>query len=84
VDLQICVNRRKAPETKMRMLRVAKRPPTTLSGVIGSFPTRVVQEHAQVCEVVSIQMLLLLTEWCELSRCGILVPGAVTLLGFCG
>ena len=68
----------------MRMLRVAKRPPTTLSGVIGSFPTRVVQEHAQVCEVVSIQMLLLLTEWCELSRCGILVPGAVTLLGFCG
>ncbi len=43
-------------------------------------PCRVSQEHTQPCEVVSIQMLLLFPERCEVSSCGILVPGAVALL----
>ena len=66
------------------MLAVAKGPSTTFGRVVGGLPGRVVQEHAQVGEVVGIQMLLLLAERSEFSSCGILVPGVVPLLGIRG
>ena len=82
VNLQIRIHHLEVPEAKVRMLAVAKGPSSTLGSVVGGFPSRVVQEHAQVCKVVRIQMLLLFAEWRELGGCGVLVPGAVALLGF--
>ena len=63
---------------------MAKGAAAALSCVIRGLPRWVVEEHAQVCEVVRIQMLLLFAEWRELSGGGVLVPGAVPLLGFRG
>ena len=82
MDLQIRVDHLEFSEAEVRMLRMAKGPPSTLGSLVGGLPSRVVQELAQVCEVLSVQVLLLLTERRELSRCGILLPGAVPLLGF--
>ena len=82
VDLQIRVDHLEFSQAEVRMLAVAKGPPTTFGRVVGGLPARVVQEHAQVGEVVSIQVLLLLAERREFSSCGVLVPGVVPLLGF--
>jgi len=62
------------------MRAVAKGSSATLGGIVGGLPCWVSQEHTQPCEVVSIQMLLLFPERCEVSSGGILVPGAVALL----
>jgi hypothetical protein len=58
----------------MWILSTAKGPPTTFGSIVGGLPGWVVQEHTQPCEVVSIQMLLLLAERRELSSCRILIP----------
>jgi hypothetical protein len=84
MDLQIRVDHLEIAEAEVRMPAVAKGPPGTFGRVVGGLPRRVVREHAQVGEVVSIQVLLLLAERRELSSGGVLVPGAVPLLGFRG
>ena len=68
----------------MRMLSMAKGASTTFGRIIGGLPRRIMQEHAQMGEVVRIQMLLLLAERCQLSSGSILVPGVIALLGFSG
>src|SRR5205823_12529705 len=66
------------------MLAVAKGPPTTFGRVVGGLPSCVVQEHAQVGEMVGVQMLLLLAERRELSSCSVLMPHVIPLLRFGG
>ncbi len=82
VDLQICIDDLKFSEAEVRMLAMPKGATAALSSVIRRLPRWVVEEHAQVCEMVRIQMLLLFAEWRELSSCGVLVPGALALLRF--
>lgn len=84
VDLQICVDHLEIPEAEVRMLAMAKGPPTTFRRIVGRLPLRTVEEHAQPGEVLGIEMLLLFAEGHQGSGRSIIPPGVVVLLGFSG
>ncbi len=84
MNLQVGVNDLKRSEPEVRMLVVVKGPRTTFGTIVGGLPSCVVQEHAQVGDVVSIEMPLLLVERREVRSCRVLVPSTVPLLSFGG
>ena len=84
VDLQIRIDHLQVSEAEVRMLAMAKGPPTTFGRIVGRLPLRMVEERAQPGEVIGIEMLLLFAEGHQRGGRGILPPGVVALLGFSG
>ncbi len=65
----------------MWVLAMAEGPSTTLGCVVGRFPPRVVEERAQPCEMIGIQVLLLAAERRKPGSSSVVMPGLVPLLG---
>ena len=63
------------------MLAVAECASAALGRVVGRLPLRVAEEHAQSCEMVGIQMLLLPAERREGGSRRVVMPGLVPRLG---
>ena len=80
VNLEIRIDNLELSEAEVRMLAMAKGPPTAFGRIVGRLPLRMVEEHAQSRKVVRIHMLLLLAEWHEGGSRGIVPPGGVALL----
>jgi hypothetical protein len=60
---------------------MAEGPSTALGGVVCRLPHRVVEERAQSCEMIHIQMLLLTAERREGGSRGVVMPALVLLRG---